>query len=142
MDNNSIVEGSHAVVNALRDEWSPMFSHRAVSQSSISQLLVHVPSGSWDWSSFRFPTENNILKTILATPDSGTGPDGIPNSAWIPLGIHGATILYNVSLDIATDCLIPYGFNHLRKCFVVKKKYITRRAGVAARSSDIRPPLA
>ena len=40
---------------------------------------------------------------------------------------------------MCTDCLIPYGFNFLRKCFVPKKKYITHKAGIAAKSSDLRP---
>ena len=87
----------------------------------------------------RLPTEHTIFKIIMNTPDSGTGPDDIPNSAWKPMGIHGATILYNITLDMCNSQLIPYGFNFLRKCFAPKKKYITHKGGIAAKSADLRP---
>ena len=73
------------------------------------------------------------------TPDSGTGPDGIPNSAWQALGLHGASVLYGVFVDMCTDATIPHGLNHLRKCFVRKKLFVTHRGGIAAKPNDLRP---
>ena len=138
-DNDTIVEGPQAVLHALRDQWSPIFERREVCHQSISQLFAHVPLGSWDWSMVKLPTEESIHKVIMSNVDSGTGPDGIPNSAWKPLGKHGALLLYNITLDMCTDKQVPHGFNYVRKCFVPKKKYITHKGGIAARSSDLRP---
>ena len=77
------------MLHALRSQWAPIFAHREVCPQAMSEIFSHAPPNAWDWSSIRLPTEQTILKIILASSDSGTGPDGIPNSAWTPRAFLG-----------------------------------------------------
>ena len=79
------------------------------------------------------------MYTIRRTPDSGTGPDGLPNSAWKAAGMYGATLLYSVFLSMCTFSIVPWGLNFLKKCFIPKKRFFTHLDGGAAHSSDLRP---
>eukprot|EP00973_Karenia_brevis_P082817 11481054-Karenia_brevis.AAC.1 len=134
-----IVSGGDLINSEIRSAWAPIFAKQHVDNNAIGELFASIPPPNWNWKNVAPPTEHTVYKCIQHSSDSGVGRDGIPNSAWKAAGLFGACLLHKLIMDMCTYSIIPWGLNHLRKCFIPKKRFISHLHGIAAAATDLRP---
>ncbi len=103
---------------ALSEAWAPTFAHRQVDHSNALDFLnsINLPSIDADIGP---PAPQDFLEYSSRQRDSGTGPDGLPYSAWTSSGFAGACTLYNYSTLIHHEAPDPH-FNASLSHFLPK----------------------
>lgn len=57
------------------------------------------------------PTSSDVARILRKAPDSATGPDGIPYSAWRAAGPRGHSILSNMFVHLLQGHVPPRSYN-------------------------------
>ena len=92
-----ILRGRTDQLQALASAWAPTFAARQIDHTRALTFLnsIDLPSVT---DKIEPPAPQDFLEYSSRQHDSGTGPDGLPYSAWTYAGFSGAQTLYNYSL--------------------------------------------
>ena len=109
------------ISKGLASAWTPIFDTKPIYNSKAAAYLIDF-RGHYAW---RFAVRPGVAESqrfLAQAPDSASGPDGLPYSAWHDLGLKGAEILHAVLQDLIDDIPMPIEFNDSAPSFLGKER--------------------
>ena len=107
------------ITDVFASAWAPVFDNKPSNIPEAESYLSRF-QGSYDWSFAIRPGLPDLPWFLALAPDSASGPDGLPFSAWTESGLERAKTLNAVLQDLLNDIPMPITFNDSVSLFLGK----------------------
>ena len=126
------------VWNALAAHWGPIFAAKPPDERAIDDFLSTCTASPLA-ADLRFPSIDNIEKTIGKLAHSAPGPDGIPYGAWKMAGTSGATSIWSLLCWCASGGMLPMSMTCSLMVFLPKDVACDEGCELTRNASSTRP---